>query len=193
MQQGRPSLCCVSTIRSSQGPPEPGEGSSGHGRGAVGPAGLGRGAACAFLAGGHSLRLSREGRRGWRAAGCPWGCRGLLLCRARKGEESPCWMSPRVPAWSQPRAVLTRSSSVPVLSLLQNAPTCPAQPSMLSRVKCCQVIGKLGSKGWTGENETVEELLEPGSLGCRTHCLLQWGAMPPKLLDLPFFPARFSL
>lgn len=34
---------------------------------------------------------------------------------------------PHVPVWSRPRAVLTRGSSVPILSLLQNAPACPAQ------------------------------------------------------------------
>lgn len=55
--------------------------------------------------------------------------------KAWKGEESPCWMSPHVPAWSQPRAVLTRSSSVPILScskmlpytLLSTLPTIPCR------------------------------------------------------------------
>lgn len=88
-----------------------------------------------FLAGGHSLGLSREGRRRWRAAGCSWGCCGYSLCRARKGEESPRWMSPRVRAWSQPRAVLTQNSSVPILLcsktlphvLLSTLPTAPCR------------------------------------------------------------------
>lgn len=32
MHQGRPSLCCVASIRGSQGAPEPGEGARGWGR-----------------------------------------------------------------------------------------------------------------------------------------------------------------
>lgn len=40
-------------------------------------------------------------------------------------------------------------------------------PSLPSQVECCQVMGKLGPKGWAGGAESVKELLEPGPLGCR--------------------------
>lgn len=68
--------------------------------------------------GGTASGLAERGGGGGGRLVAPGDAVGYSLCRARKGEESPCWMSPRVPAWSQPRAVLTRSSSVSVLSLL---------------------------------------------------------------------------
>lgn len=127
---------------------------------------------------------------GWLLLGMPWAT--PVQGTERRGEPvldvTPC---PCVePTQGCPDTELL--CLCPFLALKCSHMPCSA-PSLLSRVECCQVIGKLGSKGWTGETETVEELLEPGPLGCRTHCLLQWGTMSSKLLDLPFFPARFSL
>lgn len=64
------------------------------------------------------------------------------------------------------------------------APKCShtpcSAPSLPSHVKCCQVIGKLGPKGWARETETVEELLEPGPLGCRAATACSSGELCPQ-------------
>lgn len=106
MQQGRPSLCCVSTIRSSQGAPEPGEGgcSARPGGCRAGPggcrAGRGGGRCCMCILGRQSQPLARQKEewRGWRATGCSWCCCGCSCAGHGKERRPHAQGHPCVPA-----------------------------------------------------------------------------------------------
>lgn len=106
MQQGRPSLCCVSTIRSSQGAPEPGEGGCsawlGGCRAGLGGcrAGRGGGRCCMCILGWQSQPLARQKEewRGWRAAGCSWCCCGCFCAGHGKERRPHAQGHPCVPA-----------------------------------------------------------------------------------------------
>lgn len=57
-------------------------------------------------------------------------------------------------------------------ALLSTLPTVPC--------RVLQVIGKLGRKGWAEETEAVQELLEPGPLGCRAATACSNGETCPQ-------------
>lgn len=140
MQQGRPSLCCVSTIRSLQGPPEPGEGGCRAWLGGcrAGPGGCGAdgvgGRCCVCIPSRRAQPLAQQKRSrgdgGWPGAhGC---C--CVQGTGRRGEPVS-EASPVSLRGASPGAALLRGSSAPILPLLQNAPTCPGSaPPTLTHV-----------------------------------------------------------
>lgn len=178
MQQGRPSLCCVSTIRSSQGPPEPGEGGL---QGMAGvfrpqPGGLrGRQGWGEMLrvhprlvgtASGSAERGAEGMEGGWVLVVSLW----LLPCRAREGEESPWRRPPPCPRGEPAQGLPGRGVPLtPILPLLRNAPVCPgsAPPLPLPGSNATRQRESWDPRAGPGEQEAAEELLEElaGALG----------------------------